>query len=103
MRRSELGLQLARRDSEAGGSAASAGAVETGEPENLVHVPGRVVVAIDRPGDVELPTAPGEVARSAEDRVGGIVRIGYAVAVRVDSPARPGRGHELHPPDRAGR
>ena len=32
-----------------------------------------------------------------------VPRVGDAVPVRVDAPAEPGRGHELHPADRAGR
>src|SRR5579884_2015880 len=73
------------------------------EPEDVVHVRRRVVVAVHGALDVELSAAAGEVAGGAEDRVRGVVRIGDSVAVRVHSPAGPGRGHELHPPDRPGR
>src|SRR5581483_6556555 len=68
-----------------------------------VHVPGGVVVAVDRGRDVDLPAAGHEVAGGAEDGISRVVRVGNAVPVRVDSPAGPGRRHELHPPDRAGR
>ena len=61
-----------------------------------------MVVAVHRGGDVELAAAPREVARRAEDRVRGIVGVGNPVTVRVQSPAGPGRRHELHPADGPG-
>ena len=98
----ELGLELLGREDNSDSAGSAAPAVQAGEPQHLVHVPGGVVVAIDGAGDVELSAAAGEVARRAEDRVRGVVRVGDAVPVRVDSPPRPRRGHELHPADRAG-
>ncbi len=44
-----------------------------------------------------------QVAGGGEDRVFGVVGVGDPVAVGVDAVAVPGRGHELHPADRAGR
>src|SRR5436189_206138 len=83
--------------------ARAAAAVEGGKPEHFAHVRVGVVVTVDRLRDVELPPAAHEVARGAEDRVRRIVGVGDTVPVRVDAPARPGRGHELHPADCAGR
>ena len=101
-RRVELRLEVDREDA-ASREAPAAAAVEGGEPEHLAHVRVGVVVAVDRPRDVELAPAAHEVARGAEDRVRRIVWVGDTVPVRVDAPARPGRGHELHPADGAGR
>ena len=70
--------------------------------EHRCHVPARVVVGEDRAAQVGLRARGLQVARRGEDRIGGVVRIGLAVAVGVDAVHRPGRGHELHPARRAG-
>ena len=50
-----------------------------------------------------MPSGCGEIARGGVDGVLGVPGVGDPVAARVDSPAEPGVGHELHPADRAGR
>src|SRR4051812_2073583 len=70
--------------------------------EHRVDVPARVVVGEDRAVDVLLAAGRLEVARGGEDRVDRVVRVALAVVVGVGAVHRPGRGHELHPADRAG-
>ena len=81
----------------------AAGAEEPRELQDLVHVPLRVVVGVDRARDVGLAAGRGEVAGGRGDRVLGVPGIRDAVAVGVNAPALPGRRHELHPADRPGR
>src|SRR5581483_9704674 len=77
------------------------GLVEVGEREHLVDVPVGVVVGEDRAVQVAGGACGSEVARGGEDRVARGPRIGDAVPVRVQPPAHPRRGHELHPADGA--
>ena len=80
----------------------AAGVEELRQLLHLVHVPLRMVVREDRAGDVGLSAGGRQVARCRGDRVFRAPRVRDAVAVPVESPPLPGRGHELHPADRAG-
>ena len=72
-----------------------------GQVEHVFDVPVRVVVRIDASVEVVPATGGGEIPRGGVDRILGVPGVGHAVAGRVGSPALPGRGHELHPADRA--
>ncbi len=71
--------------------------------EHGVDVPPGVVVGEDRLAQVLRGAGRAQVAGGGEDRVGRVVRVLEAVLVGVDAVELPGRGHELHPADRAGR
>ena len=70
--------------------------------EDGVDVPVGVVVGEDRLAQVLLGAGGLEVARGGEDRVDRVVRVLQLVLVGVDAVLLPRRGHELHPPERAG-
>ena len=102
------GLQLQHLDlrAEAGGAEGGVAdfvGVAAGVGEDLADVPVGVVVGEDRAVGVGGHAGGAEVAGGGEDRVFGVVRVGDPVAVGVDPVVVPGRGHELHPADRAGR
>ena len=61
-----------------------------------------MVVGEDRLADVGLGTRGAQVAGGGEDRVDRVEGVLEAVAVGVDAVLLPGRGHELHPAERAG-
>ena len=100
------GPRVAQRDLEpveAEGRVHSTGAEELRHLQDLVDVPLGVVVREDGRCDVGLPARRRQIAGGGGHGVLGVPRVGDAVAVGVDSPPLPRRGHELHPPDRAGR
>ncbi len=77
--------------------------VQVRQRQHLVHVPVGMVVREDGARDVRGAARRGEVTGRRVHRVLRVPRVGDAVAVRVDAPAEPRRGHELHPPDRTRR
>ena len=95
----------------AGGPAGTAGPVATpllvqaGPAEHRVHIGPGVVVAVDR---LAQPGRVGQVPAAAEAQVPGgahggveqVVGVGHPVAVAVAAQRPPGRGDELHRPDR---
>ncbi len=90
--------------SEAGQRADEVGGQPADQPrahEHGVDVPVGVVVGEDRLAQVLLGAGGLEVAGGGEDRVGRVVRVLEVVLVGVDAVLLPGRGHELHPPERA--
>ena len=89
--------QAGERADEVGGQAAD----QAGAHEDRVDVPVGVVVGEDRAADVGVGARGAQVARGREDRVDRVVGVLEAVAVGVDAVLLPGRGHELHPPERA--
>ncbi len=81
----------------------AADAAVAGRPlEHVCDVPVGVVVGEDRALGVRGHAAGAQVARRGEDRVLRVGGVADAVAVGVHAVGRPGRGHELHPADRAG-
>ncbi len=71
------------------------------ELEDVADVPVRMVVGEDRARDILRRAGRREVSGRSVDRVLRNPGVCHAVAVRVDSPAVPRRGHELHPTGRA--
>ena len=90
--------QAGERADEVGGHAAD----QLGAQQHRLHVPVGVVVGEDRLADVLVATGRSEVAGGGEDRVGRVEGVLAAVAVGVAAVGLPGRGHELHPAERAG-
>jgi hypothetical protein len=70
--------------------------------QDAVDVPIGVVVSEDRPPEVLVAARCLEVASRREDRVNRVERVLHAILVGVHAVLLPGRGHELHPAQRAG-
>ena len=92
-----------RQAGERGDDLVGQAADRLGAAEHVVDVPVGVVVGPDRAPEAVAGARGLEVASGGEDRVDRVVGILAAVAVGVDSVHLPGRGHELHPADCAGR
>ena len=71
--------------------------------EHRLDVPVGVVVGEDRLAQVLVGAGGAQVARGGEDRVDRVERVLAPVAVGVGAVLLPGRRHELHPAQRAGR
>src|SRR5262249_55372273 len=76
---------------------------QRGRQEDGVEVFIGVVVGEDRAAEVGCRPSRGQIAGGGEDRVHRVVRVGVARVESVHAVLDPGRRHELHPPDRAGR
>ena len=95
----QVRVAVALRAAVVGVAEHGAAAVVVGVVEDVVDVPGHMVVGEQRaadPGPAGLDPGLGEVVRGREHAVGIAMDVGAAVAISVDAHRGEGGGHELH-------